>query len=223
MAKEIIEEGINRQVDSILTGQEPKTLLTMKVGITGGIGSGKTTVCKIFEVLGVPVYYADEQAKRLMIRHPELIKKVKSLFGEAAYYPDGSLNRPYIAHSAFNNPYLLAQLNAAVHPVVQEDATQWQQQQQTPYTLKEAALLFESGSFRKLDRVITVYAPMEVRIQRVMQRDQVSKSQVMSRIEKQLSDADKIQLADFVVTNNGQTLLIPQIQHIHQRLLQSLC
>lgn len=195
----------------------------MKVGITGGIGSGKTTVCKIFEVLGIPVYYADDRAKQLMVTHPELIKKIKSLFSEAAYYADGSLNRPYIAHLAFNNAHLLAQLNAAVHPIVQEDATQWHQQQQAPYTIKEAALLFESGSFRNLDKVITVYAPIEVRIQRVMQRDQVSKSQVISRIEKQLSDADKIQLADFVVTNNGQALLIPQIQYIHQRLLQYLC
>jgi dephospho-CoA kinase len=195
----------------------------MKVGITGGIGSGKTTVCKIFEVLGVPVYYADDQAKQLMMTHPELIKKIKSLFGEAAYYTDGSLNRPYIAHLAFNNAHLLAQLNAAVHPIVQEDADQWHQKQQAPYTLKEAALLFESGSFRNLNKIIAVYAPVEVRIQRVMQRDQVSKSQVMSRIEKQLSDADKIQLADFVVTNNGQSPLIPQIQHIHQRLLQSSC
>lgn len=193
----------------------------MKIGITGGIGSGKTTVCKIFEVLGIPVYYADDRAKQLMVESSTLVHQIKALLGAEAYFEDGALNRAFVAKAVFNNPKQLATLNALVHPVVIADAENWHRLQTTPYTLKEAALLFESRSFRSLDKIITVYAPEKVRLQRVMKRDASTESEVKNRMDKQLSDTDKIQLADYVITNTGESPLIPQIMDIHQSILNT--
>lgn len=196
--------------------------MSKKIGITGGIGSGKTTVCKIFETLGIPVYSADDRAKKLMVENTLLIQNIKELFGSNAYTAEGKLNRPYIAKVAFSSPYRLRQLNALVHPAVAEDAEKWHSEQtNVPYTLKEAALLFESGSFRSLDQLICVYAPQKERIKRVMQRDNVLEQQVVARLKQQMSDFEKMQLSDFVITNNHQASLIQQVLNIHQQIINN--
>ncbi len=192
-----------------------------KIGITGGIGSGKTTVCKIFETLGIPIYYADDRAKALMVQSESIRSQIKEVFGEAAYLENGMLHRAHIAGIAFSNPDKLSQLNAIVHPAVAQDAADWQATQTTPYTLKEAALLFESGSYRALDAIITVYAPKALRLKRVMQRDGADEAAVLNRMNKQMPDMDKLNLADFVITNTGEEPLIPQVLRIHQHLLNS--
>ncbi|MBK7870120.1 MAG: dephospho-CoA kinase [Saprospiraceae bacterium] len=192
---------------------------TLKVGITGGIGSGKTTVCKIFETLGIPVYYADERAKWLMVNDPDLIKDIKVLFGEAAYDLEGHLNRKYISDIVFNNPEKLNQLNSLVHPAVAKDGSAWNQAQVgVPYTLREAALIYEAGINKHLDYVIVVTAPLELRIQRVMQRDQIPREAVEARIDKQMPEEEKVRLGDFVIVNDGEQALIPQVLAIHQKL-----
>lgn len=193
----------------------------LKVGVTGGIGSGKTTVCKIFEKLGIPVYYADERAKLLMVENPALIQKIKALFGAKAYFKNGSLNRKYIASFAFTDKQKLAQLNAVVHPVVFEDTAHWQKQHENfPYTIKEAALLIESGSYKNLDKLILVTAPIEVRLQRVLRRDGLSEAAIRRRMESQMSEAEKAKYADFTINNDGSESLIRQVWTLHQQLLQ---
>ena len=196
-------------------------LKKLKIGITGGIGSGKTTVCKIFETLGIPVYYADDRAKILMVEDKVLIKKIKQEFGEAAYFPDGSLNRQLISDIAFHNPLKLKELNAAVHPSVFKDGERWHKTQKgVPYTLKEAALLFESGSNSVLDKIITVFTPKELRIERVLLRGGLTRAEIEARIAKQLPDEDKIKQADFVIYNDGEKALIPQVLAIHKVLMK---
>jgi dephospho-CoA kinase len=187
-----------------------------KVGLTGGIGSGKTTVAKIFETLGIPVYYADQEAKRLMVEDASLVEAIKELFGEEAYDANGRLNRAFIAQRAFPEPELLKKLEALVHPAVLRDGERWHAaQRDAPYTIKEAALLFESGSYRQLDKVITVFAPLELRIQRVMARDKSAREDVEARIARQMPEEEKLQLADFVVYNDGSLSLISQVWEIH--------
>lgn len=195
----------------------------LKVGITGGIGSGKTTVCKIFETLGIPVYYADDRAKALMVENKDLIVRIKHIFGDNAYTPEGELNRSYISQVAFTNPEKLKELNAAVHPAVLEDGIIWHESQKdTPYTLKEAALLFESGSYIALDKIITVTAPEDVRIERVMKRNNLSREEVEARIAKQMPESEKVQRSDFVINNDGEHALIPQVLEIHAKFLKSI-
>ena len=192
----------------------------LKVGITGGIGSGKTTVCKIFETLGIPVYYADERAKRLMTEDMELVAAIKKLFGEDAYFPDGNLDRGFIASIVFNDRKILDRLNDLVHPVVAKDGEKWHlEQQDVPYTLKEAALLIESGSHLLLDKIITVTAPLELRIQRVMARDKAERAAVEARINKQMPESEKVKIADFVIKNDGSMSLIKQVLKIHTDLI----
>ncbi len=195
----------------------------LKIGITGGIGSGKTTVCKIFESLGIPVYYADDRAKWLMANQADLKSKISELFGEEAYDESGQLNRGHIAKIAFSNPEILKELNAIVHPAVGEDGIAWmkeQEQKNVPYALKEAALIFESGSYKQLDKVITVYAPEYLRIERVMKRDNSTREAIKSRIDKQMPEEKKIALSDYVIYNNGKQSLIQQVIKIHQQLKQ---
>ncbi|MCO6478619.1 MAG: dephospho-CoA kinase [Phaeodactylibacter sp.] len=192
----------------------------LKVGITGGIGSGKTTACKVFETLGIPVYYADSQAKQLMVSDPRLVAGIKALFGPESYLRDGALNRPFIAQQVFSNDEKLKQLNALVHPAVAEDAERWHHaQENVPYTLKEAALLFESGSYKQLDKLITVSAPEKLRIQRVMERDGVSAEEVRARMKKQMPEEEKVKRSDFVIYNDGAHFLIRQVLDIHRALL----
>ncbi len=189
-----------------------------KVGLTGGIGSGKSTVAKVFEVLGIPVYYADEQAKRLMNEDRALKEKIQELFG-AESYADGSLNRKYIAGIIFHDQKKLEQLNALVHPVTINDASNWLQQQTTPYAVKEAAIIFESGIEKFLDYVIGVYAPAPLRIQRVMERDNISREAVTARMNRQMNEEEKMRLCNFVITNDEQQLLIPQVLALHEKLI----
>lgn len=191
----------------------------LKVGITGGIGSGKSTVCRVFEWLGIPVYYADERAKWLMIMDPELQEGIRELLGAGAYMEDGSLNRAYIASVVFKDAGKLEQLNRLVHPAVHRDGEAWHLAQQAPYTLREAALLYESGGYRFMDKMIVVTAPVELRIRRVMARDGVEREAVKARIAKQWPEEEKVALADFVIRNNEQAAILPQILRVHRRLL----
>ena len=194
----------------------------IKVGLTGGMGSGKTTVAKIFETLGIPVYYADLEAKRLMVGDASLVEAIKELFGEEAYDANGLLNRTFIAQRAFPEPALLKKLEALVHPAVLRDGERWQAAQLgVPYTIKEAALLFESGSYRQLDKVITVFAPLELRIARVMSRDKSAREDVEARIARQMPEEEKLKLADFVVYNDGSQSLIAQVWEINKELLST--
>ncbi len=192
----------------------------LNIGITGGIGSGKTTVCQIFELLGIPVYYADERAKALMTSDKILKASVKQIFGDQAYFKNGRLNRKHIAAIAFNDKKKLEQLNQVVHPAVFRDSEQWISQQKAPYTLKEAALLFESGSYKSLDKIITVTAPKELRIKRVIKRDKTTRAAVIARMNKQWPEEKKVEMADFVINNDGNSSLILQILQIHQKLIQ---
>lgn len=191
----------------------------LKVGLTGGIGSGKSTVAQLFEVLGIPVYYADEAAKRLMNSDDQLKTAIKNAFGETAYKND-DLDRQYLASVVFNDPYKLELLNSFVHPATIRDAEQWMQKQTTPYIIKEAALLFESGAAGLLDFVIGIDAPMAIRIKRVMDRDRVTKDEVLKRINNQMDENIKLKLCDFVIVNDEQQLLIPQALELHQKLLK---
>lgn len=192
----------------------------LKVGITGGIGSGKTTVCQIFATLGIPIYYADTRAKELMISDSDVIHQIKELFGASAYDENGLFNRKHIAEKAFTNKDLLQQLNAIVHPAVFQDTLVWYQtHHEKPYTLYEAAIMFESGSYKLLDKVITVFAPIEDRIERTMKRDNITRKEVLERIDKQLSEEEKIKRADFVIYNDYSQPLIEQVLTIHQQLL----
>ena len=198
-----------------------ETQTALKVGITGGIGSGKTTICKIFETLGIPVYYADNRAKWLMVNDPHLIAGVKKMFGEQAYFPDGALNRKYLANTVFSNPEQLNQLNQLVHPAVANDSRNWHNSQiEVPYTLKEAALLFESKNHLVLDKVITVFCPENIRLKRVMERDNVSEAEVRSRMNRQMPEEEKLKLADYIIYNDGEKALVPQVLAIHKQLVQ---
>jgi dephospho-CoA kinase len=191
----------------------------IKVGITGGIGSGKSTVAKVFEVLGIPVYYADDAAKQLMNDNDALKQQVQKEFGNEAY-TNGKLNRKYIADIVFANPEKLELLNSLVHPATLQDAEEWMNKQTTPYTIKEAALIFESGAQAQLDYVIGVYAPTPLRIQRTMQRDNISKEEVIARINKQIDEPIKMKLCDFVIINDEQLMVIPQVLALHQKILK---
>ncbi len=192
--------------------------MILKVGITGGIGSGKSTVAKVFEVLGIPVYYADDAAKRLM-NEDEIVKaQLQKQFGPETFAA-GKLNRQYLSSLVFNDEEKLALLNSIVHPATLRDAEQWMQRQKTPYAIKEAALIFESGAQEQLDYVIGVYAPVAVRIQRVMKRDNVTREAVIARMEKQIDEEIKMRLCDYVITNDEQDLVIPQVIKIHETLL----
>ena len=192
--------------------------MIIKVGITGGIGSGKTTVAKVFEVLGVPVYYADEAAKRLMNEDEILKDEIQHHFGKECYV-EGKLNRKYLSELVFTNDKKLALLNSIVHPVTIADAQKWMQQQTTPYAVKEAALIFESGSQQELDYVIGVFTPIPMRIQRVIKRDQLSREEIKARMDKQMDESIKMRLCDFVITNDEQQMVIPQVIQIHNTIL----
>ena len=191
----------------------------IKIGITGGIGSGKTTVCKIFELLGIPVYYADERAKWLMVNDENLIHKLKEAFGEKVYYKNGTLNRKYLANLIFNDQEKLNTINSIVHPAVYSDSKKWHEEQRNvPFTLKEAALFFENGSYIQMDKMITVTAPKSLRIKRVTDRDQTDKVSVEARINKQLPESEKVKLSDFVINNDGSQSLIHQVLNVYNLL-----
>jgi dephospho-CoA kinase len=193
----------------------------LKIGITGGIGSGKTTVCKIFETLGIPVFYADAVAKSIMVTDPLLISGVKETFGQLSYFEDGSLNNKHIASIVFSNPAELAKLNNLVHPAVFRAFDSWVQtvDSTAPYILKEAALLFESDSYKMCDKSILVIAPHKLKLERVIARDSVTADQVTARMDKQFSDDKKRELADFVLYNNESQSVIMQVMELHKQFL----
>ncbi len=192
----------------------------LKIGVTGGIGSGKSTVCKMFTVLGIPVYDADRQAKVLMAEDPGLIAAVKKAFGKGAYKIDGSVNRLYLSEKIFGNPEYLRKMNQLVHPRVSEDFERWYiRQKGVPYIIKEAALLFEAGSYKTLDKIITVTAPVQLRIRRVLLRDRYrSRKQVEEIIRNQMPEREKAEKADFIIINDGKHFLIDQVLKIHDFL-----
>ena len=192
--------------------------MILKVGITGGIGSGKSTVAKIFEVLGIPVFYADDAAKELMNKDEKLKQQLIKEFGNDLYL-NGELNRPYLSSLVFADSKKLALLNAIVHPATIANADKWMHQQTAPYAIKEAALIFESDAHKQLDKVIGVYAPTPLRLQRVQQRDNISEEAIMARMNKQMDEKAKMKLCDYIITNNELELIIPQVLQIHDVLL----
>lgn len=192
----------------------------LKIGLTGGIGSGKSTVAKVLEVLGVPVYYADEAAKELMHSNELLKQQLILHFGKETYFEDGQLNRKHLSSIVFNNKGKLELLNSLVHPATIADAKEWFSKQQSPYVVKEAALLFESGTAEGLDYIIGVTAPAALRIKRVMDRDGVTADEVKKRMANQVDEALKMKLCDFVLHNNEQELLLPQVLILHNELIK---
>jgi len=188
----------------------------LKIGLTGGIGSGKSTVAKVFEVLGIPVYYADEAARRLMNENKELRTAIIKSFGEASYN-NGELDRKYLASVVFADKEKLKLLNTLTHPATIRDAEGWMNKQTSPYIIKEAALLFESGAAEHLDKVIGVFAPPLIRIKRVMDRDGLTEEEVKKRINGQMDEELKMKQCDFVITNDEQQLVVPQVLELHQK------
>ena len=190
----------------------------LRIGLTGGIGSGKTTVAQIFEVLGIPVYYADAEANRLMNTNAELKNAILKNFGEESY-KDGMLNRTYISSVVFNEQVKLELLNSLVHPVTMKDGEAWLHAQATSYAIHEAALVFEAGVNKRMDHVIGVFAPKSIRIKRVMERDNISEEDVLHRMNRQMDEEKKMKLCDFVISNDEQQLLVPQVLELHEKLL----
>lgn len=195
--------------------------MTLKIGITGGIGSGKTTVARIFEVLGIPVYYADDAAKRIMNEDETLKQQIIKNFGEGSY-TDGRLNREYLAAIVFSDKKKLAILNALVHPATIRNSIAWMKKQKTSYAIREAALIFESGVQGQLDYVIGVSAPLELRIERAMLRDKLTRQQVQERMDRQINETIKMRLCDFVIINDEKKPVIPQVMRLHDQLSQKL-
>lgn len=191
----------------------------LKIGITGGIGSGKTTVCKIFELLRVPVFYADDEAKKLMNDDFNVKNQIETLFGSESYLDSGILNRKHIAQIVFHDKTKLEALNAIVHPAVFNAMDIWSSKQKTKYVLKEAALLFESKSYLKNDYNILVNCDLGLRIERVSKRDLLSYQEIKARIDAQFPEDEKQKLANFMIFNNEQQFLIPQVIKLHQHFL----
>lgn len=193
----------------------------IQVGITGGIGSGKSTIARLFSVLGVAVYDADSRAKHLMIESEVVKNEIIRIFGHQAYLKSGDLNTKHIASIAFKNKRKLSQLNAAVHPAVSLDYKIWAEQHvECSILLKEAALLIETGSYKELDKLIVVTAPKEIRIDRVIKRDNTNIEKVKSRINNQMTDDGRLEFADYVICNDGSQLIISQVWSIYQDLMQ---
>jgi dephospho-CoA kinase len=190
----------------------------LKVGITGGIGSGKSIVAKLFELVGVPVYYADDAAKKLMNENAAIREQLIREFGAAAYN-NNVLDRAWLAAIVFNNKQQLELLNSIVHPIVINEGLTWITTQKAPIVMKEAAIFFESGSNVGMDYMIGVYAPQAVRMKRVMKRDSTSKQAVLNRMSRQMDEEEKMKRCDFIIQNNETQLLIPQVIELHQHLL----
>ena len=192
----------------------------LRVGLTGGIGTGKSTVAQIFRLLGVPIYDADFMAKKLMVEDDNLITSIKAEFGDDAYL-GGKLNRQFLAEKVFVNEHLLEKLNSLVHPAVARDFSNWAKHFSEKYILKEAALLFETGSYHDLDYLILVQSPLELRIQRIEERDpQRSSAQISGIIERQMPVDEAISLADYIIHNDESHMLIPQVLLLQKELTE---
>lgn len=191
------------------------------VGLTGGIGSGKTTVAKMFSEYNVPVYIADEEAKKLMLRSKIIKRKLTQLFGEDAYV-DNKLNKPFIANIIFNDKGFLEKMNAIIHPRVARHFEKWVEKQNTPYVIKEVAILFENGGDKQCDFIITITAPKDIRIKRVLSRDNSTKEKVEAIIKNQWDDAEKIKRSHFVINNLTIEGTKKQTLEIHQKILSKI-
>lgn len=191
----------------------------LKIGLTGGIGSGKSVVAGIFKVLGIPVFDADAEARNIMENSPELRAAITREFGNDSY-ANGTLNRKYLAAIVFNNAFQLDKLNALVHPFTIAAAEEWALQQTSPYVVKEAALFFEAGSAIGFDYMIGVSAPQAIRIKRVMERDAVTRDEVLSRMRRQIDEQIKMRLCDFVIINDDRQMLIEQVLPLHERFIR---
>lgn len=193
----------------------------LKIGITGGIGSGKSTVCRLFAIMGVPIFNADDCAKSVMVEDPILIAGLKAAFGSQTYFEDGSLNRAHLSGIVFKDDAKLALLNSLVHPATFRAYDAWAAaHQQSPYIIKEAALMFETDAHKRNDLHIMVSAPEALRIQRAMHRDGVTEEHVRNRMQHQLPEEEKLKRADFIIYNDEQQLLIPQVTALHQQFLE---
>jgi dephospho-CoA kinase len=190
----------------------------MKIGVTGGIGSGKTSVCRVFNVLGIPVFSSDAVAREIMDSDDKIIEKVKSIVGKDVY-TSGVLDRVELARIIFNNANLLKEINKIVHPVVFEHFNIWVKTVSAPYSIMEAAILIESGASKLVDRIITVVAPVEERIERVVRRNKLTREEVLDRIKNQIGDKEKIRLSDYVIYNSEHEMIIPCILNIHEEIL----
>jgi dephospho-CoA kinase len=192
----------------------------LSVGISGGMGSGKTLICTIFKVLGISIYNSDLEAKRIMETNQQVKNEIINLLGEEAYQNNITLNRKFIAGKIFNHTELLSGINQIVHPAVRKDAEIWSQNipQDKGYFLRESAILFETGIYKQLDYNILVIAPREIRLHRIKNRDRLSEEDIAIRMNQQWSDEQKLPLTNFVVINDGKTFLIPQVLKIHQSL-----
>ena len=188
------------------------------MGITGGIGSGKTSVCRVFDVLGVPVFSADREASEIMEKDGEIINKLNSIAGKNLYV-NGSLDRMDLANIIFNDNSLLQQVNLLVHPVVFNHFMNWVLEQSAPYVIMEAAILFESGASDFVDKVATVVAPVEQRMERVIQRNKLSREQVLERMKNQMDDEARIKLSDYIIYNSENDMIIPAIMKINDDIL----
>lgn len=191
----------------------------LKVGITGGIGSGKTTVCQVFETLGIPVLYADRVARYLMENDAILIDGIKHLFGKDIYN-GGKIDRQRVGNIVFNKPGILEQLNSLIHPATIRYGRQWMEKQSSPYVIKEAAIFFESGSYKDMNVMIGVSAPQTLRIFRTMGRDSITQEKVLERMANQMDDDEKMKRCDYVIVNDDITPILPQVLRIHEELLQ---
>jgi dephospho-CoA kinase len=192
----------------------------LKIGLTGGIGSGKTVAADIFRQLGVPVYEADTEARILTDNNPEIKRELKKKFGNDFFLKDNSLDRKKLAALVFSNAEKLEQLNSIIHPFVKKHFTDWLQEQEgNKYIIKEAAILFESGSNKGLDKIIVVTAPESIRIQRVVDRDHSTAEKVKSIMHNQMSQEEVIKRSDYIITNDNLTLVIPQVLKLHQLFL----
>lgn len=193
-----------------------------KVGITGGIGSGKTLVCSVLELLGIPVYYADKEARRLMNEKEELRKGIINTFGQEVY-TEGKLDRKLMGERVFGDPGLLEKVNMLVHPHVADDFLGWSEGwKDAPYVVEEAAILFESGAWRRMDLSVLIYAPEQLRKKRVLLRDGISEQDFELRIKRQMDEEKKKRLADRVIYNDDKSLLLPQIINLHKELVKGV-
>jgi len=191
----------------------------LAIGVTGGFGSGKTLVCKIFACFGIPVYYSDEQAHMLTEKDPAILKSIGEAFGPGLI-DSGRLDRGALADIVFRDRKALERLNAIIHPAVRRDVEAWMDRQKgVPYIIQETAILFESGAYNRMDGIISVSAPLETRINRVMKRDGIARQQVIDRINSQLDQSEMDKRADVVIHNDGEKMLIPQIVEIHEKIL----